>query len=64
MQTPDKRKYSLRLKERFAWFDSTGSQQWHQWAPGDTETDQTMIALLESIHAPTEKIFEENTSHE
>jgi hypothetical protein len=54
----DNRKYHLRLLSQFAWFDSTGSQQFHQWAPGDTETDQTMIALLESIHAPTEKIFE------
>jgi len=46
------------MKAPFAWFDSTGSRQWHQWAPGDTENDQTMIALLESLNAPTEKIFE------
>jgi hypothetical protein len=52
----DNRKYHLRLRDRFSWFDSTGSQQWHQWAPGDTETDQTMIA--ESLNAPTERIFE------
>ena len=50
--------YHLRMTDKFAWFDSTGSQQWHQWAPGDTETDQTMIALLESLNAPTERIFE------
>jgi hypothetical protein len=52
------RPYSLRLKERFAWFDSVVSQQMHEWAAGSIVTDQTMIALLESIHAPTEKICE------
>jgi hypothetical protein len=58
MQTPDKRKYSLRLKERFAWYDTVGSQMWHDFPAGAEITDQSMIELLELRHAPTEKIYE------
>jgi hypothetical protein len=52
------RRYHLRLKAPFAWYDSVVSQQMHEWAAGSIVTDQTMIALLESIHAPTEKVCE------
>jgi hypothetical protein len=52
----ENRRYALRLKAPFAWFDSTGSQQWHQFEPGDVVTDRGLIQLLESISAPVQRI--------
>jgi hypothetical protein len=52
------RTYSLRLKERFAWYDWSGSQMFHDFPAGYVATDQREIALLESLNAPTERIFE------
>jgi hypothetical protein len=52
------RPYSLRLKERFAWYDTVGTQMWHDFPAGSVVTNPAEVALLETIQAPTEKIFE------
>jgi hypothetical protein len=54
----DERRYHLRLKDRFAWYDTVGTQMFHQWPAGAIVTDPAEIALLEARHAPTEQIFE------
>ena len=55
----ENRRYHLRLRDRFAWYDTVTSQQWHEFPAGYVATDQREIALLESISgAPTEKIYE------
>jgi hypothetical protein len=54
----EKRRYSLRLKDRFAFYDIAKTQMWHEWAAGAIVTNPDEIALLESIHAPVENIFE------
>jgi hypothetical protein len=54
----EKRQYHLRLKDRFAWYDTVGSQMFHEFPAGAVVTNPTEIALLEAHHAPTEKIFE------
>jgi hypothetical protein len=55
----ENRRYALRLKAPFAWYDTVTSQQWHEFPTGYVATDQREIALLESISgAPTEKIYE------
>ena len=51
MQTPDKRKYSLRLKERFAWYDTVGSQMWHDFPAGAEITDEARAAAERLIRA-------------
>jgi hypothetical protein len=48
----------LCLKERVAWYDWSGSQMFHEFPAGAIVTNPDEIALLESIHAPTERIFE------
>jgi hypothetical protein len=58
MQPPDKRKYSLRLRERFAWYDTVGSQMWHDFSAGSVISDPAVIELLEARGAPVEKIYE------
>jgi hypothetical protein len=54
----DDRRYHLRMKAPFAWYDHGGSQQFHQWATGDTVTDPAMITLLERLDAPVQKFYE------
>jgi hypothetical protein len=54
----DERRYSLRLKERFAWYDTVGSQMWHDFPAGAEIADQSMIELLETRGAPVERVFE------
>jgi len=58
MQTPDKRKYSLRLREAFSWYDTLKTQMFHTWPAGTVVTDPTEIEILESAHAQTERIYE------
>jgi hypothetical protein len=48
--------YHLRMTDKFAWFDSTGSRQFHQFEPGDVVSDRGLIKLLESISAPVQRI--------
>jgi hypothetical protein len=54
----ENRRYHLRLKSPFAWFDSARSQMFHNWGAGAVVTDPAEIEMLESIHAPTERIYE------
>ena len=54
----ENRRYHLRLKERVAWYDWSGSQRFHEFPAGAIVTNPDEIALLESIRAPTEKVFE------
>ena len=54
----DERRYHLRLKDRFAWYDTVGTQMWHDFPAGSVVTNPAEIALLEARHAPTERIFE------
>jgi hypothetical protein len=54
----ENRKYSLRLRERVAWYDHVGSQMFHEFPAGAIVTNPDEIALLESINASTEKVFE------
>ena len=54
----DNRKYHLRLTARFFHYDSIGSQHSYEWQKDAIVTDPAEVALLESIQAPTEKIFE------
>jgi hypothetical protein len=58
MQTPDMRKYSLRLRERFAWYDTVGSQMWHDFPAGSVISDPAVIELLEARGASSERIYE------
>jgi hypothetical protein len=53
----DNRRYNLRLLERFFYYDSIGSQQSYEWQKDAIVTNPDEIALLESRHAPTERIF-------
>jgi hypothetical protein len=53
----DNLKYHLRLLERFFHYDSIGSQQSYEWQKDAIVTNPDEIALLESRHAPTERIF-------
>jgi hypothetical protein len=48
----------LRLLERFAWYDTVGSQMWRDFPSGSVVTNPAEIELLESRHAPTEKIYD------
>ena len=42
-----------------SFYDTVKSQMWHDFPAGYVATDQSEIALLESISgAPTEKIYE------
>jgi hypothetical protein len=52
------RKYHLRLLERFFHYDSIGSQHSYEWQKDAIVKNPDDISLLESFHAPTEKIFE------
>ena len=54
----DERRYHLRLKDRFAWYDTVGTQMWHDFPAGSVVTNPAEIELLESRHASTEKIYE------
>jgi hypothetical protein len=54
----DERRYHLRLKDRFAWYDTVGTQMWHDFPAGSVVTNPAEIELLESRHAPTEKIYD------
>jgi hypothetical protein len=56
----ENRPYHLRLKAPFAWYDALGSQMFHDFPAGKIVSDIATIKLLESINAPTEKIFEGN----
>jgi len=53
----DNRKYHLRLLERFFHYDSIGSQHSYEWQKDAIVTDPDDISLLESFHAPTERIY-------
>ena len=54
----DERRYHLRLKDRFAWYDTVGTQMWHDFPAGSVVTNPAEIELLELRYAPTEKIYE------
>jgi hypothetical protein len=54
----ENRRYHLRLKERFAWYDTVGSQMWHDFPAGSVITDPAVIDLLEMRLVPAERIFE------
>jgi hypothetical protein len=54
----ENRRYNLRLRDRFSWYDTSRTQMFHTWAAGTVVTDPSEIALLESAGAPTEKIYE------
>jgi hypothetical protein len=54
----DERRYHLRLKDRFAWYDTVGTQMWHDFPAGSVVTNPAEIEQLESRHAPTEKIYD------
>jgi hypothetical protein len=54
----DTRKYSLRLRERFAFYDTVKSQMWHDFPAGSVISDPAVIELLEARGASSERIFE------
>jgi hypothetical protein len=60
-RTPEKipmteKRYSLRLIERFGFYDTVKTQAWHEWQAGATVTDPREIEILEARNAPVERI--------
>jgi hypothetical protein len=51
-------KYHLRLLARFFHYDSIGSQHSYEWQKDAIVKNPDDISLLESFHAPTEKIYD------
>jgi hypothetical protein len=58
MQPPENRRYSLRLRERVAWYDTIKSNMWHDFPAGSVISDPAVIELLEARGAPSERIYE------
>jgi hypothetical protein len=51
------KRYSLRLTERYVFYDPDhGSHLFREWPEGAIVTDQTEIELLEARSAPVERI--------
>jgi hypothetical protein len=52
----DNLKYHLRFLERFFHYDTIGSHS-YEWPAGAVVTNPAEIAILEALHAPTERII-------